>query len=79
VHLGIQPPESVQLIAVRKAGHLIIHIENPSPSVIRAALQEPHFVQWTDSYNRAVKNLFKDNAILMKKWIRYGENMRNQQ
>jgi hypothetical protein len=30
-------------------------------------------------YDDLVKKLFPDNAILMKKWLRYGEAMRNQE
>jgi hypothetical protein len=29
-------------------------------------------------YNDTVKKLFKNNDLLMKKWLRYGETMRSQ-
>jgi hypothetical protein len=78
--LCIQNPTlAVQLKAVENDGGPIYYIQNPFPSVIKAALTNQRLIDNSRMYDLAVNKLFKDNAILMKKWLRYGEAMRTQQ
>jgi hypothetical protein len=72
------PCEAAQLSAVRDNGVNVMEIKHPLPSVIKSTLTNPEFVLNGEDYRRVVKRLFADNNILMKKWLRYGETMRNQ-
>jgi hypothetical protein len=71
--------EKVQLTAVKEYGGALRNFwaERPSKAVVNAALTEPTFVHDARSYDALVKDMFADNSIMMHKWIRYGQNMRN--
>jgi hypothetical protein len=73
------PSEAVQMLAVKQDVYTIHVIRNPAPAVIKAALTNSALVHQVLEYEYLVNKLFADNALLMKKWIRYGETMRNQQ
>ncbi len=75
---GIEPSEVVQMAAVSRAGSAIAYIPNPSNNVLMTAFKNPSFVK-SKFYDKMVKQYFKDNTMLMKKWLRYGETMRNQE
>src|SRR5574343_535453 len=49
-----------------------------TPDLIKQVLTD---TRWTifevDTYNKLVQNIFKGNNLLINKWIRYGEKMRN--
>ncbi len=72
------PSEAVQLAAVKRDGHAIQFIKNPAPGVIQLALKHPTLISKPDDYERLVKKYFANNTILMKKWLRYGQVMRDQ-
>jgi hypothetical protein len=74
---GIVPSEAVQLAAVNQSLWALSFIKSPSQVVIKAALTNPLFIDDQTYYENAVGVLFADNALLMKKWLRYGEAMRN--
>ncbi len=74
---GIVPSEAVQIAAVSQDGAAIISIDNPSNPVIKTALTNQSFVEKEVWYNSTIEKLFANNTLLMKKWLRYGENMRN--
>jgi hypothetical protein len=80
---GIEnPTEEMQLAAIQNHIGTLSGIANPTPKVIKLALTSPHNFDHDsiyESFKHEVKRLFKDNALLMKKWLRYGETMRNQQ
>ncbi len=77
----------VVLASVRKNPYVIKYVPKPNPDTLSdprdrpseynmKALRDPQFIANTGAYNEAVKRIFKDNVILMKKWLRYGEAMR---
>lgn len=70
------PPENLKLVAVSKNGELIKRLPNPSTELLNAALTEPKFIKNEKSYTKFVKMYFKDNALLMNKWLRYANNIR---
>lgn len=72
------PSEAVQAAAVNQDAFSIGFIRNPITAVIRKALMDPLLINNQQVYDREVKRLFANNTLLMKKWLRYGENMRNQ-
>jgi hypothetical protein len=72
------PSEIVQLGAISRDWRAIIYISNPTPYVVKTALLDQRFIDRQQNYERYIKNQFKDNALLMKKWLRYGETMRSQ-
>jgi hypothetical protein len=76
--IGIEPSEAVQLAAINQTAFSIEYILNPLPNVIKAALTSPGIIRADTFYNAEVERIFKDNIMLMKKWIRYGETMRDQ-
>ncbi|MCK9369671.1 hypothetical protein M0R04_07165 [Candidatus Dojkabacteria bacterium] len=75
----LNPSEAVQMAAVKCISGSIQYIEHPKDSVIKTALTDPGFIFQSDNYNKEVMRIFKDNTLLMKKWIRYGKVMRNQE
>jgi hypothetical protein len=74
-----QPTIRVQECVIQKSCQYITEIQNPDPSIIKLALTNQRLIDNSYTYDFAVNKLFKDNAILMKKWLRYGEAMRDQQ
>jgi hypothetical protein len=71
------PTEQVQLVAVERRGHRIKYITNPTPAAIKIALTDFDFIADDEVYDSEVRRLFANNAIMMKKWLRYGETMRS--
>jgi hypothetical protein len=53
-----------------------VDIVNPTKKVIRAALNNPLLIRDALCYEYVVKQLFANNVMLMKKWLRHGETMR---
>jgi hypothetical protein len=72
------PGEVVQMTAVKQHYMAILNIKKPLPSVIKTILTTPLVIKNEADYNKMVRHLFANNAILMKKWLRYGETMRYQ-
>ncbi len=70
------PHESVQMMAIQKGAWVICSIDCPSPKAIKTALTTQSFINNSYDYDRTVKKIFADNALLMKKWLRYSESMR---
>ncbi len=84
-----KPTEAVQLIAIKHSGLAIMKliekgIKSFSPIMIKTALTDPELINFSGSwgkmasYNDVVVALFPNNALLMKKWIRYGQAMRDE-
>jgi hypothetical protein len=65
------------MAAANQNGHVIQYIKNPNQLVIKTALMNQQFINNQPVYEAYVKNLFENNAMLMKKWLRYGEAMRS--
>jgi hypothetical protein len=60
-------------------GEVITLFEDPTANVIKRLLTEPMFINAAPRfhiYDDFVKEHFKDNTVLMNKWLRYGKNMR---
>ncbi len=72
-----KPSEAVQLAAVNKHYTAILDIKNPTQSVIKFVLTTQRVINDAGEYKALVQHLFSNNALLARKWIRYGENMRN--
>jgi hypothetical protein len=70
------PSEAVQLEVVNQHGYNINCIRNPTQKVVLAALKNLDFIELQENYEAFVKKYFANNTILMKKWLRYGEAMR---
>lgn len=81
------PSEAVQLAAVKGYGETLIELHNYgikiSKQVLHAGLTEHNFIHVDDdnnphmmSYDDFVKQYFKDNTVLMNKWLRYAKNVR---
>ena len=66
------PSPEVQLAAVKKSGDAILLINNPSHELITL----PSVIKIKDLYDNLIKKLYANNNLLIKKWIRYGDTMR---
>ncbi|MCK9369765.1 hypothetical protein M0R04_07665 [Candidatus Dojkabacteria bacterium] len=73
------PTENVQLFVVKYIPVYVTMIEHPTHNVVRIALKDTQFIKHEpEAYFRFVRRHFADNALLMKKWLRYGETIREQ-
>lgn len=54
----------------------IRNVPHPTKEQVTTALTDSEFIQEEDLYTDFVKKHFKDNTVLLNKWVRYGENMR---
>ncbi len=72
------PSEAVQLAAIRNDLNSIVYLDKPYPSVIKAVLTNETLINNKSVYENLIVRLFENNALLMKKWLRYGDAMRNQ-
>jgi hypothetical protein len=71
------PSPTVQLFAVNKNPLAIFGITNPTPEAVNAVLPNEDFINCPgDFYNKFVKRHFKNNTVLMNKWLRYAENIK---
>ena len=68
------PSPEVQLAAVKKSGDAILLINNPSHELITL----PSVIKIKDLYDNLIKNIYPNNNLLIKKWIRYGDTMREE-
>lgn len=66
--------DNIRLATVKLHGANIIHIPNPTTEMISIALTEQNFVKWGSGYDNVVMLLFKDNNLLINKWVRYARN-----
>ncbi len=78
------PSEALQMLAVKGYGrgininHLLDKKINISKDIILIALKDIKFIKtFPRQYNTVVRQIFKNNDLLMKKWLRYGEIMRS--
>lgn len=74
-------PKHVQLAAVNKDGAAIMNFIydldlDKDKDVIYAAFTNPKFIHQKRAYEDTIKDLYADNALLMNKWLRYGQNIR---
>jgi hypothetical protein len=68
----------VKLAAVKHMGMNLTLIPNPTPEMIKIGLTDEEFIMdYPDEYDRTVKHIFKNNTIMMNKWLRYAENVGN--
>jgi hypothetical protein len=70
------PSEAVQLAAITIDTWVVKWIDNPTAKVLLIALKDLKFIKGKEEYDNFVKKQFANNTILMKKWLRYGEAMR---
>lgn len=69
-----------QLTSVQRNGRSIIYIQNPTKEALNYALTNPIFIKfWSETYDKFITELFKDNSLLINKWLRYAKNIREQE
>lgn len=57
-------------------GMCITYFKDPVKEVVKTALTKDNFIKyWPAAYKQFVTEYFKDNSILMNKWLRYADNM----
>lgn len=70
--------DKAKLAAVKENAMSLALITNPTPEMVKIGLTDEEFINdYPEEYERTVRNIFKNNTILMNKWLRYAENMRN--
>ncbi|MCK9369658.1 hypothetical protein M0R04_07100 [Candidatus Dojkabacteria bacterium] len=69
--------EAVQLAAFKENTSAIHFFKNPTQKVLLKCLTSQEFINCNIGYNQALTKFFANNTLLMKKWLRYGEVMRN--
>jgi hypothetical protein len=65
-------------IAVTNDPYVTLHIKDPTPEQIKLVLTTYSVINNRRLYDDFIKKHLGNNALLTKKWIRYGEAMRNQ-
>ncbi len=73
------PSEAVQLAIIDVFPPDIRYIENPTQKVLLMALKSKIFINMTKTYETFIRKYFASNTLLMKKWLRCGEAMRELQ
>ena len=68
------PSLEVQLAAVNQSVYAIQYIENPPHEWITL----PSVIKIKDLYDPMIKKIYANNNLLIKKWIRYGDTMREE-
>lgn len=48
---------------------------NLSTAAINSLFTNPEFIETGKVYDDVVRRIFKDNNVIMNKWLRYGKNM----
>jgi hypothetical protein len=75
-----EPTPKVQQAAVDRAGWEVLqYVRNRSPAVVKNILTHFEFISDERLFHFAVTTLLKGNDMLIKKWLRYGETVRNNQ
>lgn len=76
---GFKFSKELQQIAIDRNPFNISYIKDPNPEVLKHALASNEFITgWPETYDDTVKRVFKDNALLMNKWLRYAKNVRGE-
>jgi hypothetical protein len=73
------PSEAAQIAVINANVWAIRYIDNPTTKVLLIALKDSEFINDKEEYDNFIKWQFANNTLLMKKWLRYGETMRNQE
>ncbi len=69
--------EAVQLSAISgQQGWAVQFIKTPTKKVLLIALKDQKFINNEEEYEKFIKKYFANNTILIKKWLRYGQAMR---
>lgn len=72
------PSEVVQIAAVNANSPAIMFITNPTNTVLDMVIPNEYLiVSWPTSHTDLIKKRYKDNTVLMNKWLRYAENIRS--
>jgi hypothetical protein len=77
----VQPTRVVQSYCVLRTWQCIYYIiDDPCLSLTKEAenslFSNQDFIETNELYDEIVHKYFKDNSILMNKWLRYAKNMR---
>lgn len=71
------PDEELQLLAIDLTSGPIMYIKTPTKIVIDQVLRDDDFIiSSPNAYKNFVARIFKDKSILINKWIRYCDNVR---
>lgn len=69
--------ELQQSIIDQNIYYILWLITPPDPDVLKQCLMSDRFIiNYRDGYETLVKRQFKDNSVLLNKWLRYAENVR---
>lgn len=71
------PTPRVQMEAVKRTCGMILHIEDPCQEVIDYVLRNQDFIAFKVAWDDIIMKIFKQNTIMVNKWIRYGDRMRS--
>jgi hypothetical protein len=69
-------PEVEPSILNSKHALLYLHTFEISKEVLTAALANPIVINELEIYADHVKHFFKDNTVMINKWLRYADNIR---
>ncbi|MCK9369673.1 hypothetical protein M0R04_07175 [Candidatus Dojkabacteria bacterium] len=65
--------------AITTNPYVILQIKKPTPEVIKIVLTSQNIINMERLYDKFLRKHLGNNALLTKKWLRYGETMRNQE
>jgi hypothetical protein len=71
------PTLKAQMEAVQRNAGMIIHILSPYQEVIDHILKCQDLIMFKEIWDNSIKSIFKDNSIMVNKWLRYGNNIRS--
>ncbi len=72
------PSRNVQLYVIGRGARYVKQLNNPDTSLVKQALKDPNFIKLEIPWVSFVREYFANNTLLMKKWLRYGEVMREE-
>jgi hypothetical protein len=73
-----EPSEKVQLAAVNASPLSISFIGNPTNTVLDIIISDEYMmIEWPNLYEGRVKKRYRDNTVMVNKWLRYAENIRS--
>lgn len=72
------PDEELQLLAIDMVSAPVMYIKKPTKKVTDQVLRDEDYISTSpNNYKAFVMRIFKGNSILINKWIRYCDNVRD--
>jgi hypothetical protein len=77
-HTGIKISPRLHFIEVYNVPSIENYFINPTRENLNIVLTDQKFImEWKKIYDKFVKHIFANNSVMVNKWLRYSENMRN--